>query len=49
MIMVETVVVPTDNAIQEIATPPEICGGIQAGNTKIAKSVRPVAKCNIRL
>jgi hypothetical protein len=49
MIMVETVVVPTDNAIQEISTPAAICVGIQAGYTAITKFVRPAAECNVRL
>jgi hypothetical protein len=49
MIMVETVVVPTDNAIQEISTPSGICVGIQAGYTESANCVRPAAECNVRL
>jgi hypothetical protein len=48
MMMVEEVVVPTDNAIEQIWTALLMGGGIQAGHTKIAKYPMPVAESNVR-
>ena len=49
MMMVETVVVATDNAIPEIWTALAMCGGIQTGHTEMTKYAMPVAESNVRL
>jgi hypothetical protein len=49
MMTVETVVVVTDNAIQEMRTAREICGGTQMGHIASAKFAMPVAESNARL
>jgi hypothetical protein len=49
MIMVEIIVVATDNATQEIKTALAIRGGIQTWHTENAEFVRPAATCNVKL
>jgi hypothetical protein len=44
MIMVESVVVPTDEAYVVTSTALAMLTGIQAGNTRMAKYAIPVAK-----